>query len=329
MTERENALLAIHHEQPQWVPAVFECLFQVEDMVNERPIFETGYDCFGVHWIRSGPETNYITHEDPFQEKPLDDVTEWEDKLVFPDLDVIDWKAAADAIPDEMRREKLINFTCSLGIFERMTTIMTFEDALCSFLEEPEATADLCAAIADFKIAQFERLAEYIKPDIVNYHDDWGTQSAPFLSREVWDTFIKPNTARIYDCLNAHGIMVSQHSCGKVESFVPDMIEMGATLWNSCQDCNDLARLKREYGDRIVFSGALNDQGVLGQPGTTEKMLREEVEKKVSMLADGGGWIGGPNAFVSFNFDHDRYADAYLKEYSMKYYAAQGKTPGT
>ena len=47
MTERENALMAIHHQEPEWVPAVFDCTINCGDVINDRPLFESGVDCFG------------------------------------------------------------------------------------------------------------------------------------------------------------------------------------------------------------------------------------------------------------------------------------------
>lgn len=323
MTERENALLALHHQEPEWVPALFECTYNCRDVINSRPIFDDGEDCFGVTWKRSGPETNYITHVDLSRPPILEDVTEWEEKVKFPDLSAFDWEAAAAEITDESRKEKIIYCIVGLGILERVTTLMRYEDALCAFLEEPEAMYDLCGAIADHKIELIDYIAKYQKPDVINYHDDWAMQTGPFLPKSVWEEIIKPHTQRIYDAAKGHGITLLHHSCGKIESYLPDIIEMGVDGWNSCQDCNDLAAIKKNYGDKLVLVGALDDQNILGRPDTTDEMLRAEAKKKVDMLARGGGWLCGPNAYVSFDFDQDRACDAYVREYSKEYYAGQ------
>lgn len=322
MTERENALLALHHKQPEWVPALFSCTYSCRDVINSRPLFEDGVDCFGVHWKRSGPETNFITHVDLTVPPILEDVTEWEEKVVFPDIASYDWEAAAAEITEEMRQEKIIYCIVGLGLLERITTLMSYEDALCAFLEEPEAMYDFCGALADHKIELIRHIAKYQRPDVINYHDDWAMQNAPFLPKGVWEEIIKPHTQRIYDEVKSHGILLLHHSCGKIESYIPDIIEMGADGWNSCQDCNDLAGIKEKYGDRLVMVGALDDQNILGRPETTEEMLKAEARRKVDMLAKGGGWICGPNAYVSFDFDQDRACDEFVKQYSMEYYAS-------
>lgn len=321
MTERENALLAMHHQEPEWVPAVFDCVYNCNDVIGDRPLFEDGDDCFGIHWIRSGPETNFITHVDPNRPPVLEDVTQWREQVKFPDLDQYDWEGEAALITPDIRREKLICYVMPLGIFERTHTLMRFEDALCAYLEEPEEMYELCGALADYKIDLVHHIAKYLKPDLICYHDDWAMQTGPFLPKHVWEEIIKPHTQRIYDTVKSYGINMVHHSCGKVESYIPDMLEMGIDGWNSCQSCNDLAGLKQRYGDRLVFWQALDDQRVLGQKGTTDEMLREEAIRKTEMLAAGGGWLCGPTAFVSFIPEQDRKCDCYVKEYSKEYYA--------
>ena len=323
MTERENALLAIAHKEPEWVPAVFDCTHSCGDVINDRPLFQDGTDCFGVRWRRSGPETNYITHVDQSVPPVLDDVTQWRERLRLPDLDSFDWAGAAAAITPDIRREKLILYIMGLGLFERSTTLMRYEEALCALLEEPEEYSALLSVLADHKVDLVEHVAKYLKPDVIYYHDDWATQNGPFFSKSVWEELIKPHTQRIYDAIRSHGIYLVHHSCGKVESFLPDLIGMGVQGWNSCQDCNDLAGIKERLGDRLTLWGALDDQGVLGRKDTTDDMLRQEAKRKVDMLSAGGGWLCGPNAYVSFDFDQDRKCDAYVKEYSRAFYAGR------
>jgi hypothetical protein len=51
---------------------------------------------------------------------------------------------------------------------------------------------------------------------------------------------------------------------------------MGADMWNPCQPCNNLAGLKRTYGQRLSFYGGLDSQFVLGRPGVTAEEVRAE-----------------------------------------------------
>lgn len=293
MTERENALLAISHQEPEWLPD-HDVFLMVDPPDVERPLYHAGKDMYGVSWILPDMPGATTYHDD--REKPLlEDVTEWREKVHFYDLDQLDWEGAAKKAVDYDRENKLILCRNMIGLFERTQVLMKFEDALMSFLTEPEDMYDLVGAIADQKIRQIRLYAKYIKPDVIKYQDDWGNQLSTFISPQVWREIIRPHTQRIYDAVHECGMMVMQHSCGRVEALVPDMVEMGAEMWQSCQSCNDLAALKRDYGDKITFVGALDDQKVLDLPEVTEEQIEREVREKIAMLAPGGGYIIGPN----------------------------------
>ncbi len=51
----------------------------------------------------------------------------------------------------------------------------------------------------------------------------------------------------------------------------------------------DTARLKREFGDRLSFCGAIDTSRVL--PRGTPQEVREEVRRRMRDLAPGGGYI--------------------------------------
>jgi uroporphyrinogen decarboxylase len=57
----------------------------------------------------------------------------------------------------------------------------------------------------------------------------------------------------------------------------------------SAPDMGDTARLKREFGDRIAFCGAIDTGRVLphGTPGD----VRAEVRRRIRDLAPGGGYV--------------------------------------
>ena len=116
---------------------------------------------------------------------------------------------------------------CTLinGPFERTTTLMTFEDCLVNAISEPEEFKALIDALCDYRIEIIEHLAEYVKPDVINLHDDWGTSTNMMLSPDLWREVIKPGTKRIYDRCHELGIIVGQHSCGHIEEIVGEILD--------------------------------------------------------------------------------------------------------
>lgn len=92
---------------------------------------------------------------------------------------------------------------------------------------------------------------------------------------------------------------ISLHSCGSVYWALNDFIDMGIDIVHPLQgDANqmdDPAKLKREYGDQLVFYSNLRNQSTL--PKGTPADVDADVKKKIEALAKGGGFIvsGGHN----------------------------------
>jgi hypothetical protein len=56
-----------------------------------------------------------------------------------------------------------------------------------------------------------------------------------------------------------------------------------------CQPCNDLARFKAEYGERLVFCGGINTQKLL--PFGTPEDVRREATEVIRTLGKGAGTL--------------------------------------
>jgi uroporphyrinogen decarboxylase len=66
---------------------------------------------------------------------------------------------------------------------------------------------------------------------------------------------------------------------------------MGIDSLQPLQCCNPVADIKKEFGDKIVLSGAINSQGVLEQPNATEEEIRAEIDRALDEMAPGGGYV--------------------------------------
>ena len=298
VTTKENFLQCISHKNPEWVPYGGECIAVVGSPVVERPSWQKGFDNFGVHWSFD-EHAEGGTYPTPGKH-PVADPTEWRDLAQFPDLDALDWDAVKRKSGEIDRDESLVMGFVEMGIFERSYLLLGMEGALVAFLTQKDAMRELAAAIADYKIEVIRRLHNATDLDILWYGDDWGTQLDLFLPPLVWREIIRPETERIYRATKDLNILVNQHSCGKIESIVGDMVEIGADMWNPCQPCNDLKSIKDEYGDRLVLNGGIDSQFVLGKPGVTAEEVDLEVRKRIFDLAPGGGYIAAPSHSVPY-----------------------------
>jgi hypothetical protein len=300
MKAKENLLRAIRHDRPQWVPNRMEAVVTIGAPVVERPS-RAGRDAFGVLWaFEDGAQGGtYPAHGG----HPISDLPAWREQATMPDVDQLDWEQIRTRAAVVDRTEFLVGGFVEMGLFERTYLLLGMEEALVAYVSQPDLMAELVSAIADYKIRLIERFDEAANLDMVWYGDDWGTQDSLFMPPDTWRRILKPHTQRIYNCMKARGIIIDQHSCGKIESVVPDMVEMGADIWNPCQPCNDLAGLKKQFAGRICFCGGIDSQFVLDRPGVTPGEVRAEVRKRIDQMAAAGGYIAAPSHGVPYKQD--------------------------
>ncbi len=79
-------------------------------------------------------------------------------------------------------------------------------------------------------------------------------------------------------------------------SVIPDIIEAGYDCLNPVQIAAanmEPERLKREFGNDIVFwGGGINTQATL--PNGTPEEVREETKRNMELFAPGGGFVFSP-----------------------------------
>lgn len=281
MNTRENYLAYLNHEPVDWVPVFGVDMYilggQDEEWEN-GPIAHEGFDGFGNNWVPT-----YGTGGQPALDPkiiPITDVAEWESQLVLPNLDAIDWQEYANQqLAQVNRSEKVVEYHTWNSIYLRLGHLLGFEEALCAFYEEPEATKALCDRLADYKIALLERVANYIKPDAYVHYDDVATARSLFMSPEIYRRFIKPAHTRMNDAARALGMIPQIHICGKCEDILEDVIEEGSVAWQSAQPMNDLPSIIERLGDRLSIAGGYDTQGAPGQADTPDDVVIAEVKR--------------------------------------------------
>jgi uroporphyrinogen decarboxylase len=110
----------------------------------------------------------------------------------------------------------------------------------------------------------------------------------------MYRRMIKPFHAEIYQEIKKRTkARVFYHSDGNIYPLLGDLVELGIDLLNPVQvnagDMGDTARLKREFGDRLSFCGAIDTAWVL--PHGTPADVRAEVRRRIRDLGPGGGYI--------------------------------------
>ncbi len=171
-----------------------------------------------------------------------------------------------------------------------------FESWMMSFAAEPDYVNALCEKLVDVWIENLKRFAEAVEDrvQILQFNDDFGTQTAPFVSVKMFRELIMPHYKRGLDWIHANTKMkVFLHSDGAIMPLIPSIIEMGVDILNPIQTSAtgmDAETLKTEFGDKLVFWGASLDCQKTLPFGTPEEVARE-VSEHVRVFSPGGGYV--------------------------------------
>ena len=125
--------------------------------------------------------------------------------------------------------------------------------------------------------------------------EDLGGQETLMYSPQQIREFLLPRMKRMVELTKQNGSYVFHHSDGAIRSILPDLIETGIEILNPIQwRCAGMEResLKRDFGDKLVFHGGVDNQYTL--PFGTVEEVRQEVIDNYRILGDGGGYILAP-----------------------------------
>jgi uroporphyrinogen decarboxylase len=183
-----------------------------------------------------------------------------------------------------------------VSAFECCFMLRGVENWLTDLAANPEFALALLRQVTDLQreaaSRMLEEAGEYV--DVVIMSDDLGSQNAPLISPKMYRRMIKPFHAELLAAIKSRTkAHVFYHSDGNIYPLLGDLIEIGVDLLNpvqvSAKDMGDTARLKKEFGDRLSFCGAIDTQDVL--PYGTPDDVRREVRRRIKDLGPGGGYI--------------------------------------
>jgi uroporphyrinogen decarboxylase len=161
---------------------------------------------------------------------------------------------------------------------------------------EPRRAHRFLDKLVEMHLENLDKFLSAVGPyiDIINFGDDLGMQTGPQISPKMYREFIQPRQKIMWQrAKELADVKVMLHSCGGVYPLIPGMIEAGLDILQPVQTtCQDMEpeRLKREFGkDLCLWGGGCNTQYVLAR-GTPQEVA-EDVRRRVSILAPGGGFV--------------------------------------
>ena len=298
ITEKENYLMVMRGEVPEWVPRngypspghVTPVAGAGPSFLNERRTRTGGFDIWGVEYVTTA-ETGGMAIPKPGQFL-LDDITKWRDVIKAPDISHIDWETMAKKdMANIDRTQSAVSYRSHVGYFQQLCNFMGFNEGLMAMIEEPEEVLELFEYMNAFYMEIARKTWEYYRPDVWSITDDTATAMNPFISLETYRTLVKPFHAREASIGQEHGLPINMHNCGRCEDFIDDWREFGVTAWNPAQTMNDLKGIKAKYGNSLVLIGCWDSSGPAGWPGATEETVKQAVRDCIDAYAPGGGFI--------------------------------------
>ena len=260
--------------------------------------------------------------------KVVRDVTTWRDFTKVPDLIAncsaeSDWSPYLEAAAKVDREDKLLMMFAPTGVFERLHFLMGFEDTFINLMTEPEAMEDLCAAIGEYRYKGMKLMTDFVKPDVLLSHDDWGSKTNLFMQPELWREYIKTNYQKSYDYLHDNGVIIMHHCDSFCEPIIQDMLDLHIDIWQGALPQNDIPRLQKETAGHITFMGGL-DAAIVDRADSTEAEIRAEVRRACDAYAPGGHFIpcityGGPGSIYP---QCDEFIDDEVTRYNAEHFGA-------
>lgn len=133
--------------------------------------------------------------------------------------------------------------------------------------------------------------------DFTHIGEDLGNQLGPMISMELFERHFAPKFKKYFDMAHSYGAKVMMHMCGAVDAFLPRLIELGLDIQDVVQPTGprmDIAYLKENFGDKLVFQGSMDVQKVI--PFGTPEEVKREVRRRLDLFPDGGLFLGPSHA---------------------------------
>jgi uroporphyrinogen decarboxylase len=182
------------------------------------------------------------------------------------------------------------------GIFEQPARTMGLENFFMALVSEPQFADRLMGQITDIYIEScdnyLDQVGEYLQ--VFTYWDDVCGQNGWLIAPDVYRKMVKPKQRRLVEAIKRKTeAKIYYHSCGAVFDLIPDLIELGFDILNPVQVSArgmDTRRLKKEYGQDIIFwGGGVDTQHVL--PFGKPEEVADEVKRRIDDLAPDGGFV--------------------------------------
>ena len=185
--------------------------------------------------------------------------------------------------------------------------------------EEPEAVEAEARRRLDEQVARMKRYKGVL--DGFALCADYAMNNAPFFSPEMFGRFIAPYLGELIAAYRTEGFYAIKHTDGCIWPILDQIADARPHALHSIdpQGSMDLARVKREYGDRMCLIGNVNCAAL--DTGTDEEAVASAREALAAGMP-GGGYIFSTSNCVYTGMRLERY------ELMLDVWRKEGTYPG-
>ena len=171
------------------------------------------------------------------------------------------------------------------------------EQAYIDLVQHPEIVEYCLGKLFELAYENSDRIFAAIPGKVLFCYvaEDLGSQQGLLMSQEHIKRFLFPGMKRMIDLARQAGVYVFHHDDGAIRAIIPDLIDLGIDCLNPIQwrlPGMDREGLKRDFGSRLIFHGAMDNQTTLPFGSVTD--VRREVADNLRILGAGGGYILAP-----------------------------------
>jgi uroporphyrinogen decarboxylase len=208
-----------------------------------------------------------------------------------------------------------------LGIFEMACLLRGTEKFYMELVSNKKLVCTLLDKLLEimmnFYSVQIDEVGDYVQ--LYEYTDDLAFQNGLLMSPKMYRDLIKPRHKQLIDFVKkkAPNAKFMYHSCGSIMELIPDLVDIGIDILNPLQPLArgmDFDKMKREFGNDIVFQGGIDVQGTLR---TDKESIEKEVKLRMEQLSASGGYIIGPSHNIGLDVPTENVIHLYnaIQEY--------------
>jgi len=179
------------------------------------------------------------------------------------------------------------------------------ERVLIALADDPDWCVDMFNHFLDVNLALLDMAwEEGYTFDCATWPDDMGYKHNQFFSVQMYRDLLKPVHRRAIEWAHAKGAVAHLHSCGDVNPFVPELVDIGLDALNPLEvkAGMDPLQLKAKWGRDLVLHGGIN--AVLWDK---PREIEAEIRQKVPALKESGGYV--------FSSDHSVPSSVSLEDF--------------